>query len=454
MINRIVRRKDLKNKPKIHIPTENIQILENARIFYDAVLSYIEKSRKRIYMSALYLQDDEAGRNVLTALFKAKEKNKELDIKVFVDFHRAQRGLIGEKNNKGNIVFYNEFKKNFTSDIEIYGVPVKKKELFGVLHLKGFTFDDTYIYSGASLNNVYLNHFEKYRLDRYFIIKNKKLADSTVAYLEEYLLSNSAVSLFEDGNGIATKDIKKDIVKLKKSLSKAEYNYDGDCKDSTEPKDNEVALTLLSGFGKKNNELNDTIIALLKNSSNNITIYTPYLNFPKKILKEIKSLIKRKVSLNLVVADKEANDFYTPPGKGFQKIDALPYIYEQNLRNFAKKFDKSIKDGLLNIFIWRDKDNTFHLKGLESDNKYYLLTGSNLNPRAWNLDLENGMLIYDEKEILFESFKKESDSIKNNSYKITDFSEVPEIKDYPKEVRKIVSRLKNTKFDYFIKKLI
>lgn len=454
MINRISRRKDIKNKPKIHISSENITILENARVFYKSVLSYIEKSKKRIYMSALYLQDDEAGRNILTALYKAKEKNKDLDIKVFVDFHRAQRGLIGEKNNKGNIVFYNEIKNNFNSEIEIYGVPVKKKELFGVLHLKGFTFDDTYIYSGASLNNVYLNHFKKYRLDRYFIIKNKKLADATIAYLEEYLLSNSAVSLFEDENGIATKDIKKDIVKLKKALSKAEYNYDGDCKDFTTPKDDEVALTLLSGFGKKNNELNDTVIDLLKNSKKRVTIYTPYLNFPKKILKEIKALIKRKVTINLVVGDKEANDFYTPPGNGFRKIDALPYIYEQNLRNFAKRFDSSIKDGTLNIFIWRDQDNTFHLKGLESDNKYYLLTGSNLNPRAWNLDLENGMLIHDEKEILLDSFTKEREEIQKNSFKIKDFTEVPEIKEYPKEVKKIVSRLKNTKFDYFIKKLI
>ncbi len=454
MIKRIIRRKDLEKKPRIHIQAESIQILESTSFFYKAVLEHIEKAEKRIYMSALYLQDDEAGRNILTSLYKAKERNQKLDIKIFVDFHRAQRGLIGEKNNKGNIVFYNEFKKNFRSEIGIYGVPVKKKEIFGVLHLKGFTFDDTYIYSGASLNNIYLNHFDKYRLDRYFIINNKKIADATVAYLEEYLLSNSAVSLFEDENGIDTKDIKKDIRKLKKSLSKAAYNYDGDCKDSSETKNDEVALTLLSGFGKKNNELNDTVLALLKNSKENITIYTPYLNFPKKILKEIRNLLKNSVKVNLVVGDIVANDFYTPPGNDFRKIDILPYIYEQNLRNFAKKFSKKIDSGILNVFIWKHNENTFHIKGIESDKKYYLLTGSNLNPRAWNLDLENGMIIYDEREILFESFKIEKERILENSTKIASFREIPEIKEYPKEVKKIVGRLKKTKFDYFIKKFI
>ena len=41
--------------------------------------------------------------------------------------------------------------------IEIYGVPVKGRELLGVLHLKGFIFDDTLLYSGASLNDIYLH---------------------------------------------------------------------------------------------------------------------------------------------------------------------------------------------------------------------------------------------------------------------------------------------------------
>ena len=43
-------------------------------------------------------------------------------------------------------------------DIQIYGVPVKTKEVFGVLHLKGFVFDDQVFYTGASINNAYLQH--------------------------------------------------------------------------------------------------------------------------------------------------------------------------------------------------------------------------------------------------------------------------------------------------------
>ena len=45
-----------------------------------------------------------------------------------------------------------------------FGVPINTREVFGVLHIKGFVFDDTVLYSGASINNVYLQQQDKYRL--------------------------------------------------------------------------------------------------------------------------------------------------------------------------------------------------------------------------------------------------------------------------------------------------
>ena len=59
-----------------------------------------------------------------------------------------------------------------------FGVPINTREVFGVLHVKGFVFDDTVLYSGASINNVYLHQFEKYRYDRYQKITHSELADS------------------------------------------------------------------------------------------------------------------------------------------------------------------------------------------------------------------------------------------------------------------------------------
>lgn len=58
------------------------------------------------------------------------------------------------------------------------------------------------------------------------------------------------------------------------------------------------------------------------------------------------------------------------------------------------------------VRLWKDDDNTYHLKGMWVDDKWMLLTGSNLNPRAWRLDLENAILIHDPKQELALSGKK------------------------------------------------
>ena len=58
------------------------------------------------------------------------------------------------------------------------------------------------------------------------------------------------------------------------------------------------------------------------------------------------------------------------------------------------------------VRLWRDGDNTYHLKGVWVDDRYILLTGNNLNPRAWRLDAENGLLIYDPQQQLLAQVEK------------------------------------------------
>ena len=101
-----------------------------------------------------------------------------------------------------------------------------------------------------------------------------------------------------------------------------------------------------------------------------------------------------------MLGDKTANDFYLPPAEPFKTIGALPYLYEVNLRRFCKAQHQALEKGLLQVHLWRDGDNTFHLKGLWVDGTYALLTGNNLNPRAWWLDLENGLLLRDPHKLL------------------------------------------------------
>jgi hypothetical protein len=54
-----------------------------------------------------------------------------------------------------------------------------------------------------------------------------------------------------------------------------------------------------------------------------------------------------------------------------------------NLRRFAKRRQAQIENGKLNLCLWKDGDNSYHLKGMWSDAQHILLTGNNMNPRAF-----------------------------------------------------------------------
>ncbi len=180
--------------PQIAVAADQFEVLNSAKDFKSRILSLIASARQRIYLVALYLQDDEAGREILSALYAAKQRNPALDVKVFVDFHRAQRGLIGKGKQGGNHLMYQEMAARHEHQIAIYGVPVKGRELLRVLHLKGFIFDDTLLYSGASLNDIYLHQQDRYRFDRYHQITSPELTRSMVNYVDDLFLRSGRCS--------------------------------------------------------------------------------------------------------------------------------------------------------------------------------------------------------------------------------------------------------------------
>ncbi len=432
------------------IAAQDFTILVEPTKFRATILELIESAKERIYISALYLENDDAGNEVLEALYQAKTKNSDLDIKVFIDFHRAQRGLVGCDEQCGNISGYHKMNKKYDVAIEIYGVPVTTVEILGVLHLKGFVFDDKVLYSGASLNNIYLNYNDKYRIDRYFLIQSRALSDSFVNYFQtNFLNDNGAVTRFVDDQKISIKPIKKTVKKFSKSLSKSFYGID------EEDGSQDINLTPLFGLGKRKNKLNKTILELIKNTETKLTIYTPYFNLPGKVSRAIVKLLKRKsVEVQIIIGDKRANDFFIDPEEDFRKISVVPYIYEINLKMFVKKHSKFIDAGSLNINLWKDGINTFHLKGVESDDKYRLLTGNNLNPRGWGLDMENGILVKDSKKLLNDQFKQEHEYIMNHCTRIDSVDSFDTLDDYPVKVKTYIRYIFNTRAVKIIKKLM
>jgi len=108
--------------PCIPVPTECIVTLSGPEEFRERLLALIAAARGRILISTLYLQDDDAGREVLEALYAAKLARPALQIAVFVDWHRAQRGLIGKARSAGNAALYTEMAGRLGPGVPIYWV--------------------------------------------------------------------------------------------------------------------------------------------------------------------------------------------------------------------------------------------------------------------------------------------------------------------------------------------
>lgn len=439
----------LNNLRKIPLDAKSLDCLFSSKSFKVELLKQIKNAKYRIYLTALYLEADEAGSDILMALYAAKKENPALNIIVCIDYHRAQRGLIGEKKaTSTNASWYQEVEKAQGLGVKIIGIPVKRKELFGVQHLKGFIFDETVLYSGASFNNIYLHQHERYRYDRYWLIHNVKLADSMVSFLNNEIISSGAVARLNTDTITPMSDLKVAHKKLARNLKQARFNYEGERSSDC------LAVTPLSGLGARKNKLNKTIRKLLQSAQHDVVIYTPYFNLPSAIQRDINALLKRGAKLTIVVGDKTANDFYIPEDKPFSTIGALPYLYETNLKRFAKKHQSLLQSGQLSLNLWLHESNSFHLKGLQVDNRFVMLTGHNLNPRAWRLDVENGLLIDDPQQQLKPLLDKESQQILLNTQQITDPMQLQDVSDYPEHVKKILIRLRRLKADRIVKGII
>jgi len=439
----------LDTRPCIPVAARQIVTLAGPSDYRQTLLALITKARRRILIATLYLQDDDAGREVLAALYAAKQAQPQLEVAVFVDWHRAQRGLIGKTRSPGNAALYREMARRLGPGVTTYGVPVQRREFMGVMHLKGFIIDDDVLYSGASLNDVYLQRHERYRIDRYHLIASRRLADSLAALLNDVIRVDPAVHPLDSGKAPETADLGRAIVKFRRSLGKARYAF-----EPAAIRSGEVGVTPLLGVGMRGNELNATLLQLVGEARERIVLFTPYFNLPGPLRKAVAKQIKAGCRVMIIVGDKTANDFYIPPDEPFKTIGALPYLYEANLRRFCKSHQKAIDAGVLNVHLWHHDDNTFHLKGLLVDDDRALLTGNNLNPRAWRLDLENGLLLNDPHKLLLAQNEAEIERILAHTRRLDHHLAIEPVTSYPAPVQRLLKRLAPLRADRLVNQVL
>ncbi|UGA39049.1 hypothetical protein JOS77_05180 [Chromobacterium haemolyticum] len=133
------------------------------------------------------------------------------------------------------------------------------------------------LYSGASINNVYLHKLDKYRFDRYHLIRNQALADVMSSYMHEQFFNDPAVFRL-DKPAPATRSIRKEIRAFRDKISHSQYRIEN-------PTGAEDGLTIspIVGIGK-GNMLNRVILELVANTRSSLFICTPYFNFPRPVV--------------------------------------------------------------------------------------------------------------------------------------------------------------------------
>lgn len=441
-------KKYLDELAKIEQDANDYHILYTPKEYRETLLQSIKNATVRIYIVALYLERDEAGQEILQAIYQAKLINPQLDVKIFVDWHRAQRGRIGEGKPQTNVQFYHQMKLAYpTVNVELYGVPVNRREVLGVLHLKGSIIDNTVLYTGASINNVYLHKLDKYRYDRYHVITNQILADSMVNYTKQNFLPFSGLQRIDTIEQKTRKQLKPEIKALRQHLTQSNYQF------SPNGDNNTLTVSPIAGVGKAN-QLNQVIHRLICAAEQKIVFCTPYFNLPQIIIKDIIRQLRKGKKIEIIVGDKTANDFYIPENEPFNIIGGLPYLYEINLRNFVERLQEFVDKEQLIIRLWKDEEHSYHLKGIWVDDNWVLITGNNINPRAWRLDLENGILVHDPKNELQPKFDQELAMIRKNTLLITHFQQIQASQFYPKHVNKLINRLSRIRIDKIIKRLL
>ncbi|MBS9424455.1 CDP-diacylglycerol--serine O-phosphatidyltransferase [Photorhabdus caribbeanensis] len=434
--------------PKLPQSVADVKTLYQPEVFRSTLLEKIANAEKHIYIISLYLENDDAGRDILNALYAAKQQRPGLDIKVLVDWHRAQRGRIGAAAMATNADWYCAMAEAYSDvKIPVLGVPVNTREALGVLHLKGFIFDDTVVYSGASINDVYLHQHDKYRYDRYHLLHNAKLAEAMKHFVDNHIIATGAVQKLDCKNRPRIPEIKNLIRQLRFSLRHTTY------KINNQATNDELSVTPLAGLGKKN-LLNKTISHLIASTEQKLIICTPYFNLPAIIVRRIVHLLRKGKHVEIIVGDKTANDFYIPPEEPFKIIGALPYLYEINLRRFISRLQRYVDNNQLTIRLWKDGDNSYHLKGVWVDNQWQLITGNNLNPRAWGLDLENAILIHDPHKEMQEQRTEELNCIRTYTTVVSNYQELDSIQLYPVKVRKLIRRLRRIRVDKLISRIL
>ncbi|KAJ1770068.1 CDP-diacylglycerol--glycerol-3-phosphate 3-phosphatidyltransferase [Coemansia sp. RSA 986] len=168
-----------KERPVFRIK-KPVAVIREPSKFYNEILRGIERARKRVVLSSLYIGSEET--ELVGYLDRALDKNPGLEVLILLDCLRGTR-IDGAGKSSASLLTP-LVKRHANVRVALYHTPAlsglnktawpqRYNETFGLQHIKAYLFDDDVIISGANLSRDYFTN----RQDRYMRFRDRPLAD-------------------------------------------------------------------------------------------------------------------------------------------------------------------------------------------------------------------------------------------------------------------------------------
>ena len=419
--------------PRIDINADQVEIIEGPKEFYEALKTRIQRARKRIYLSTLYIGKTE-HELVSTIRDALRHNGPDLKVSILTDALRGTR----EAPESSCASLLAPLVECFPDQVEIRMyhtpnltgirkalIPKRINEGWGLQHIKLYGVDDEVILSGANLSNDYFTN----RQDRYHVFSSKRVTDyfatihqavSNISFLLrpskepagfilEWPPSNQASNPLE-----APKEYLRAATSLLKPLVKPQSPPTHTTSTSVYP--------LLCHPPTINTEL-PAFTALLQRPIHSYTFTAGYFNPHPLITSSLLAASSSPQSApgSILTASPYANGFFG--SKGISGM--LPAAYSHLSLNFLR----AARGKNIQLQEWRrgtvgqEGGWTYHAKGLwvtlprkdsvlvAAGPNATVIGSSNYTTRSYGLDLEVGAIVVTSDEGLMRKYKREEEML-------------------------------------------
>ncbi|MCD7917666.1 MAG: phospholipase D-like domain-containing protein [Clostridiales bacterium] len=348
----------------------------------EARIRMIAGAQERVILSTFDIRSDEAGMQVLAALYDAAERG--VEVQVLAD------GMRSLTNMEGNPYFY-ALSSHENVEIRIYNQInfLQPWTIMGRLHDKYIIVDeDLYLLGGRNTFNYFLGDTDGWRnFDWDVLVYYTGEGEGSMAQLEDYFESvwnSEDCTVFHNRASLAgTGSVKRaaeTLVEVYADLQEAQpelftdYDYEANTVETNK-------ITLLSGdtnILSKEPKVYYAVCQLMENASENVTIHTPYVICNDAMMEEFGVLTSLVPTVQLMTNSPANNS--NPFGAAYYQADRL----------------KVVEQGV--TLLEYHGDYSYHGKVIAIDDDLSLIGSFNFDMRSVYLDTEL-MLVVDSEAL-------------------------------------------------------